>query len=53
MKLQSFHKKLKVPSCEIYDSVMSSLFVVLGVLNMRLAIRSASLVVPVSQLNAI
>jgi len=39
MKLQSLHKKLKVPSCEIYDSAMSSLFVVLGVLNMRLAIR--------------
>ena len=36
MKLQSLHKKLKVPSCEIYDPAMSSLFVVLGVPNISL-----------------
>jgi hypothetical protein len=33
MKLQLLRKKLKVPSCEIYDPTTSSPFVVLGVLS--------------------
>ncbi|KAG6770690.1 hypothetical protein POTOM_026379 [Populus tomentosa] len=39
MKLQALRKKLKVLNSEIYDSAMSSLFVVLGVLKMRLVTR--------------
>jgi hypothetical protein len=33
IKLQLLRKKLKVPSCEIYDPTKSSLFVVLGALS--------------------